>query len=374
LRRLLYVEVPLGKDEAKAIEAANAINARLDQHRGAMPVLAQNRHGTLPWLIEAYKQSVDYKTLRDSTKAQRKVEFSRILSWSEKLGHPPMRCITKRDAEALWASIVEEGQRPRPRGSRGKTHREHPMQQRAETIIERCSQLWNYALDLEEDIVERNVFRKLLRKLPDIPPREQRWEPEQVEAMCAKAVELGYPSIALATILGINTAQRPGDILAMRCSQYDPIVGKNGVITVVQSKTGAVVRCPVTDVLKLALDDLKRQRIEGKVVGIGAATDGPIVVHERTGRAWRRAAFNRWFNCIRDAAGIPDDLQFRDLRRTATTQLAEAGCSPHEIASIGGWTVDTVAKMMRVYAPVNLTMAQNAIVKLEQYRAKQSQG
>jgi hypothetical protein len=32
--------------------------------------------------------------------------------------------------------------------------------------------------------------------------------------------------------------------------------------------------------------------------------------------------------------------------------------------------VDTVAKMMAVYGKVNITMAENAVLKLEQYRAK----
>jgi hypothetical protein len=63
-------------------------------------------------------------------------------------------------------------------------------------------------------------------------------------------------------------------------------------------------------------------------------------------------------------------MQFRDLRRTATTQLAEAGCTPHQIAAIGGWSIETVSRMMAVYGRVNMTMANNAIIKLEEYRAR----
>jgi hypothetical protein len=92
-------------------------------------------------------------------------------------------------------------------------------------------------------------------------------------------------------------------------------------------------------------------------------------VRKRTGTAWDEAAFVYVFKQLRRAAGISDDMQFRDLRRTATTHLAEAGCTTHEIAAIGGWSVETVAKMMAVYGKVNITMANNAIIKLEQYRA-----
>jgi integrase len=77
---------------------------------------------------------------------------------------------------------------------------------------------------------------------------------------------------------------------------------------------------------------------------------------------------------IKAAAGIPRDLEYRDLRRTATTHLAAAGCSTHQIASIGGWSIDTVARMMSVYGKVNVTMAESAILKLEQYRKRPLEG
>jgi len=373
--------VPLGKDEAKAIEAANTINAKMDQHRGGMPVLAKEQHGTLPWLLQIYKQSVDYKSLRDRTKEVRESDLRRILAWSASLGDPPMRSITVRDTEALWSGIIEEGKRPRT----VHMHPERPMYDRAEKIIYRCSQLSNYALDLDEDVVERNVFRRLTKRMPKSPPRKQRWTSEQIEALCAKAIELGYASVALAVIIGVNTALRPGDLLRVTWPQYDPTIGKNGIITVTPSKTrdktGVTVTIPVTDQLKVALDDTRRQLSEGKVVALGAA-DGPIVAREAVhvcqrsvaGKAWKVQTFDEWFRWIAREAGIPDDMQFRDLRRTAATQLSEAGCTPSEIAAIGGWTEANVLKMLRVYAPVTLTMAQNAIVKLEQYRAKQSQG
>jgi integrase len=169
--------------------------------------------------------------------------------------------------------------------------------------------------------------------------------------------------IALAVIIAINTAQRPSDICAMKWSQYD---GK--YITLKQIKTGATVTIPVTAELKIALDDARRARSEGKVVSLDP--DGPIAANEYTGRAWLRRKFSLRFRELANAAGIPDELQFRDLRRTATTHLAEAGCSLHEIAAIGGWAVDTVARMMTVYGKVNVTMADNAILKLEQYRSK----
>jgi hypothetical protein len=35
--------------------------------------------------------------------------------------------------------------------------------------------------------------------------------------------------------------------------------------------------------------------------------------------------------------GVPDDLQIRDLRRTAATEGASAGATPAELMAVGGW-------------------------------------
>jgi integrase len=78
-----------------------------------------------------------------------------------------------------------------------------------------------------------------------------------------QAIDMGRPSLALAVILAINTAQRPIDICAMRWSQYD-----GRVITLTQIKTGATVTIPVTAELKVALDNAKQARTEGKVVAL----------------------------------------------------------------------------------------------------------
>ncbi len=80
------------------------------------------------------------------------------------------------------------------------------------------------------------------------------------------------------------------------------------------------------------------------------------------------------FRKIATAAGIPSDLQFRDLRRTATVQLAEAGCTESEIASFGGWSAQSVAGMMKIYRPLNVTMAHHGVVKLEAWRSKRPSG
>ena len=341
-----FKTVPLGKVLATALSDAEELNRKAAKWRGGLPVRAVNRHGTLPWIIETFKQSPRWQKLRSGSAREYECCFRQILKWSAKRGDPPMRTITRRDAEQLWASL----------------HEGAPYM--ARYVIARCSQLWNYAFDLDEDVVSRNPFHRL--GLPALPSRSQVWQSKQIEAVCLASVAIGHPSLALAIIIAINTAQRPSDIRALRWSQYD-----GRAIKLTQIKTGARVIIPCTAALRAALDDARRMRTGGKVVALDP--DGPIVAGER-GQVWSVFYFIHQFRLACRTAGVPDEMQFRDLRRTATTALAEAGCTLHEIAAIGGWSVQTVAAMMAVYGKVNITMAESAITKLEEYRKKPLEG
>jgi integrase len=70
-------------------------------------------------------------------------------------------------------------------------------------------------------------------------------------------------------------------------------------------------------------------------------------------------------------AGVPDDLNFHDLRRTATVRLAEAKVPPPLIAAVGGWSMTSLMKMLDIYMPRNTAMAREAITMLEEYRRTQ---
>jgi integrase len=212
----------------------------------------------------------------------------------------------------------------------------------------------------------------------------------------AQANEMGYPSVGLGTRLGICTAQRPGDLLALRWNQY------NGeTIKLTQSKTKAVVEIPVSPDLKAALDAAKAclhrpptsrwrgrprgsdpdyssaqvEHVGDNVVTLSAVRgDDLILVNDFDGRRWVRDYFGEIFRRAATKAGIPDTLQFRDLRRTAVVWMAEAGCTPQEIASMTGHAISNVHYILKVYCPLNLTMARNALVKLEDYQKRRSEG
>src|SRR5438067_5375877 len=61
----------------------------------------------------------------------------------------------------------------------------------------------------------------------------------------------------------------------------------------------------------------------------------PLILTTRTGRAWKKRYFAQAWQEACEAAGITN-LHFHDLRGTAVTMLAEAGCTIPEIAAVTG--------------------------------------
>jgi hypothetical protein len=56
-----------------------------------------------------------------------------------------------------------------------------------------------------------------------------------------------------------------------------------------------------------------------------------------TGKRWHRRNFTKMARRIARAAGVPDELQIRDLRRTGVTEGASAGATPAKLMAVGGW-------------------------------------
>ena len=81
-------------------------------------------------------------------------------------------------------------------------------------------------------------------------------------------------------------------------------------------------------------------------------------------RTWASKTFrNTWVKTARKAQ--ISGLTFHDLRGTAVTRLAEAGCSAAEIASITGHSMRDVGAILDVYLARTGKIALAAIAKLE---------
>ncbi|MEH3145195.1 MAG: site-specific integrase [Methylobacterium frigidaeris] len=150
----------------------------------------------------------------------------------------------------------------------------------------------------------------------------------------------------LPLILALWTGQRQGDLLRLPWSAYD-----GAMIRLKQGKTGARVVIPVGGPLKAILDATPRISL--------------VILLSSEGRPWTGDGFrSSWGKACR-AAGITG-LTFHDLRGTAVSRLALAGCSEAEIATLTGHSLRDVRSILDAhYLNRDPELALAAIRKLE---------
>lgn len=166
------------------------------------------------------------------------------------------------------------------------------------------------------------------------------WLPEHIEAFRAVADE----PLRRALDLALWTGQRQGDLLLLGWSAY-----KDGRISFRQGKRKRKVDMPVAGPLRAVLDAAPKK----------AAT----ILTGPTGKPWGKINFQHHWRRATLAAGL-DGLHFHDLRGTTCTMLADAGCTPSEIAAVLGWTVRTVNEMLDRYQSMTAAQSNSAVAKL----------
>lgn len=177
------------------------------------------------------------------------------------------------------------------------------------------------------------------------------WNPEDEEALCAVAA----PSLRLALKLALWTGQRQGDLLRLTWSAYD---GKT--LRLRQGKTGVAVQIPVGGPLATELDRHRATRAE-----LNPDLLEETILLTSTGQQWTEGGFRASWRKACLAAGI-SGLTFHDLRGTAVTRLAQAGCTVPEIATITGHALKDVGAILDGhYLHRNDALAFSAIRKLE---------
>lgn len=172
------------------------------------------------------------------------------------------------------------------------------------------------------------------------------WTEADVQAFLAKA----GPQLRLPFLLALWTGQRRGDVLRLPWGAYD-----GATIRLAQSKGKRRVVIPLVAEMRAALDAAKRR--------------ATLICVTSRGTRWTGDGFSASFRKACEAAGI-EGLTFHDLRGTAVTRLAIAGCTDPEIATITGHSLKTVKEMLdRHYMSRDFAMAESAVAKLEKHQA-----
>jgi integrase len=178
------------------------------------------------------------------------------------------------------------------------------------------------------------------------------WSDADEASFYAKA----SPHLHLALMLALWTGQRQGDLLRLTWSAYD---GER--IRLRQRKTGARVIIPIGAPLKVALDAAKRALAE-----LPEGKPRPLtILATEYGTSWTESGFRASWRKACAKAGVVG-VTFHDLRGTAVTRLALAGCTPPEIATITGHSLRDVSAILDShYLNRDTRLAEAAIRKLE---------
>jgi hypothetical protein len=193
---------------------------------------------------------------------------------------------------------------------------------------------------MDEGLRDDNPAAKLKIETP--PSRDQRWAPPQVATFCEAARKAGRGSLALAVLLAYRLFQREGDVLRLSRSAI-----KGGIAYIRQNKTGALVGVAIDAELQATLET--------------APTDSTcLVISEATGLPYKADYFRHEFARVRKLAGLPAELRFSDLRRSALTEAGEGGATVSELQAVSGHK--TLSQLATCVRPTT-EMARRAVRK-----------
>jgi integrase len=327
-------------DLAAAIETAEAMNKRADAWRAGQ-LAAVEAEGlraqpdTVGALIDGYKASRHWARLAPRTRRGYDQCLAILRDWA---GAAPLAAITPRRVEALYASMYET----------------RPSYANAVLRVARIL----FAFAVADERIADNPARKI--RMAGVKSAAGRiWTAAEVEAFAAAADARGFTSIATAVAINYWLGQRPSDVRELPRDA----VAADGMIRLTQSKTGARVALPAGAVPVIAA----RLAADRRAWSDRRIHPTTLIADERTGGAYTENAFRRRFDVIRAqaAAGRPEmrDIQFRHLRHTAVTRLAEAGCTTPEIAAITGHSLAGVDQILERYLVRTETLARRAFAK-----------
>ncbi len=193
-----------------------------------------------------------------------------------------------------------------------------------------------------------NVTRRGGR-LYRVDRREAIWASNDILAFNA----LASKELKLALLLGLWTGQRKGDLLSLPWSAYD-----GRAFRLRQGKTGRRVCIPAARVVREALANSARR--------------SPTILTNTRGKPWTSGGFDSSWRKACAFAGVCG-LTFHDLRGTAVTRLALAGCSIAEIGAVTGHSPKDIDAILHVhYLGGQRELAQQAVAKWEAAGADRS--
>ena len=179
------------------------------------------------------------------------------------------------------------------------------------------------------------IVPKLNRSVPYAP-----WPWSAIETVRDHAA----PELWWVAALALYSGQRQGDVLRMKWSDV-----RDGIISVIQEKTGSHVEVPIHRDLGVVLTTIPKRSI--------------FILTSSNAAPWSKDGFRTSWGRMTEKLKLDAGLVFHGLRKSAVVMLLEAGCSDAEVGAITGQS----RKMVEHYAQrVNRSkLAASAILKWE---------
>ena len=290
--------------------------------RGSVSRKITPPRGTLLSLLQQYQASEDFCALANSTRRGYVALIARI---EKCFGDFPLSALTDRRSRGIFL-----GWRDQLAASAGRRQADY-----AWTVLAR-SLSWSF----NRGLVAANPCERGGRLYRGGGRAEKIWTAADEAAFLERA------PLHLPLLLGLWTGQRQGDLLRLPRSGYD---GKH--VRLRQSKTGIRVVIPVGEPLKIRLDATPKR--------------STIILTNSDGKPWTSDGFRASWSKACKAAGVVG-VTFNDLRGTAVTRLAIAGCTEPEIATITGHSLRGVRAILDThYLSRDPALGESAIRKLE---------
>ncbi|MCP4395371.1 MAG: tyrosine-type recombinase/integrase [Alphaproteobacteria bacterium] len=278
--------------------------------------------GTVAWLIDRFQRDKKfYKDLSPKTQQEIDYVFNILQPY---FGDIMVKNIKRRHCRAFYNKMSEEF----------STHKTHK-------VMKYFRRLLNYGI--EEDLRSDNPASALGVKSPD--SRKLIWEQEEVLAVVKTALKNNRRSIAIATMVGYDSSQRPQDIVHIKKEKLD-----DEGVTVTQFKKGKEVWVLLSDLTFMLINEAPKNDSEY------------LIISESTGKEYLdRSALIKEFGRMRNLAGVNPKLQFRDLRRTVATEIGNKGATLLEITAITGHELNS--PVIKTYVKPEKEAARRAIEK-----------
>jgi hypothetical protein len=339
---------PLGTDyEAAVSRAENVFLPAFDAWRtgGNAPAssLAIAAFGTLDWMFAEYRADRRYTKLDAKSKRNHEVGFKLVggyvLKDGKRLGEKRLAAIDT----ALTDDLYEKLLILKTADAEGNVV-ERERRTTVNHAMKSCRRAWNICA------------RRNPGKLPLVNPFAQmglrssdRETPtatfEELQTFRAKAVELGLPSLATASLIGWEWLQRETDIFAtFDVSHYRP-KERPGMVRVIDEKTKTESWIPLIDdsgvalypELMAELDAIKRERIGGLMLCRDWGERGPWPTWPKPDQPDFTHLSRKVKEVIR-AAGLRDDLSFTSFRHGGFTEGGHAELTDREMLAQGRHT------------------------------------